>query len=143
MMEAKALWHLNAEESIIDKAQLAEQQEDLVTVRSLYSLISTGTERLVASGGVPENLYQQMTVPYMEGGFQFPIKYGYSLVGEIDQVGHDWHGQKVHLLHPICDRQWMRWLHLDYKRVSRMRKRTKLITLISCFSLVYSLVILG
>ena len=103
MTTAKALWHLDAKRSAIHPAQLASGSEEGVRVRSLFSLISTGTERLVATGQVPPSLYQQMAVPGMEGDFEFPIKYGYSLVGAVDQPGHDWHQQKVHLLHPHQD----------------------------------------
>jgi 2-desacetyl-2-hydroxyethyl bacteriochlorophyllide A dehydrogenase len=103
MTAAKALWHLNAKQSAVQAAQFGPASEEGVRVRSLFSLISTGTERLVATGQVPPSLYQQMGVPFMEGNFEFPIKYGYSLVGEVDQPGHAWHQKKVHLLHPHQD----------------------------------------
>ena len=54
---------------------------EIFLVRSLYSAVSEGTERLVLAGKVPPNLHQAMRVPYMEGDFSFPVKYGYSLVG--------------------------------------------------------------
>jgi len=58
---------------------------------------------LVANGLVPEDLHEKMEVPYMGGTFSFPIKYGYSLVGEVISEGA-YHGQLVHLLHPHQDR---------------------------------------
>ncbi len=51
-------------------------------VRALYSGISRGTEDLVWRGGVPEKLRDRMRCPHQEGDFPWPVKYGYSLVGE-------------------------------------------------------------
>lgn len=76
---------------------------ELCTVRSLYSAISEGTERLVLAGKVPPDLHQAMRVPYMGGDFSFPIKYGYSLVGVVDKGGAHLSGAVVHLLHPHQD----------------------------------------
>ncbi len=36
----------------------------------------------------------------MEGEFSFPVKYGYSLVGEVQEGPEEILGKKVHLLHP-------------------------------------------
>jgi len=69
-------------------------------------LISTGTERLVATGQVPIGLQEKMRVSYMKGYFTFPIKYGYSLVGEVQSEGV-WQGQLVHLMHPHQDSVWV------------------------------------
>jgi len=66
-------------------------------------MISTGTERLVATGGVPTNMYQQMKVPYMDGDFDLPVKYGYSLVGQ-DSEGHCYHVMHPHQSEVVVDR---------------------------------------
>jgi threonine dehydrogenase-like Zn-dependent dehydrogenase len=65
-----------------------------VRIRALHSAISRGTERLVFSGGVPESEYRRMRAPFMAGAFPFPVKYGYAMVGRIEQ------GQAVFALHP-------------------------------------------
>ena len=98
MRNPQALWHLSAGKTGIGEAHYPEDAE--CSVRSLYSLISTGTERLIASGQVPSSLYATMRVPYMEGDFSFPVKYGYSLVGEVQEGPEEILGKKVHLLHP-------------------------------------------
>ncbi|GAB4404215.1 MAG: zinc-binding alcohol dehydrogenase [Bacteroidia bacterium] len=72
-------------------------------MRSRYSLVSSGTERLVARGEVPAEVAAQMQVPYMEGSFDFPVKYGYSLVAVVETPDHPLAGQTVHLLHPHQD----------------------------------------
>ena len=65
-----------------------------VELKSRYSMISTGTERLVASGLVHPDFRSHMAVPYMEGDFSLPIKYGYSVVAE------KMNGALVHAMHP-------------------------------------------
>ncbi len=92
-----ALWHLSSQHSTIRPARLTEEG---LHVRSLYSLVSTGTERLVARGEVPASLHELMAVPGMEGQFSFPVKYGYSLVGRVEAPGHPMDGRLVHCLHP-------------------------------------------
>lgn len=64
------------------------------SITSLYSGISIGTERLIANGKVPKELYDSMKIPYQEGDFNFPIKYGYSVVGKTSTNNF------VHLMHP-------------------------------------------
>lgn len=98
-MESTTLWHTSKSTSKLQKSQLDLFGSNYVLIKSLYSLISTGTERLVATGKVPSSMYEVMAVPSMGGSFAFPIKYGYSLVGEVFSKG-DLEGQLVHLLHP-------------------------------------------
>ena len=100
MKETKSLWHLSDNQSIIRNEIAVEASPGFCQIKSQFSLISTGTERLVAMGGVPNSIQEDMKVPYIEGSFQFPIKYGYSLVGEVITSGHFLEGKLVHLLHP-------------------------------------------
>jgi 2-desacetyl-2-hydroxyethyl bacteriochlorophyllide A dehydrogenase len=58
-----------------------------VQIRALYSGISPGTERLVYRGEVPADLPLDLTIPTIEGSFEFPIKYGYSSVGHVTETG--------------------------------------------------------
>ncbi|WP_245541119.1 zinc-dependent alcohol dehydrogenase [Yoonia vestfoldensis] len=53
-------------------------------IRTLFSGISRGTERLVSGGHVPASEYASMRGPGMEGDFPFPVKYGYCNVGEVE-----------------------------------------------------------
>jgi threonine dehydrogenase-like Zn-dependent dehydrogenase len=69
----------------------------------LFSAVSPGTERLVAQGRVPAALEDEMRCPYMGGRFPFPVKYGYSLVGEIIEGPKGFSGRKAHVLHPHQD----------------------------------------
>jgi hypothetical protein len=83
-MSAQALWCTGPNQAEIRPAQTG----DGVLVRTVYSGISRGTERLVLSGMVPESEHQRMAVPGMEGSFGFPVKYGYCNVGKVLEGQH-------------------------------------------------------
>ncbi len=105
MEKAKALWHISPSDSQILSVDKIPSDPTLLKIKAHFSLVSSGTERLVAQGLVPDDLAESMQVPYQEGSFSFPIKYGYSLVGEVLNENHRWQGRLVHLLHPhqnIC-----------------------------------------
>jgi threonine dehydrogenase-like Zn-dependent dehydrogenase len=102
-LKASALWHLDAQSSEIRTESLPEAREGSCLLRGLYSLVSAGTERLIALGQVPERLHHSMAVPYQAGSLALPVKYGYSWVGEVVEKGHPWEGKRVHLLHPHQD----------------------------------------
>ena len=54
-----------------------------VLVKTIYSGISKGTEKLVSSKSVSKNQFQLMKAPFQSGSFNLPIKYGYINVGKI------------------------------------------------------------
>ena len=101
-MTTQALWHISATKSTLQSTSLPQILSNQVAIKSLYSLVSTGTEKLVATGQVPPSMHQLMRVPSMGGDFSFPVKYGYSLVGQVTSKGN-LKGQLVHLLHPHQD----------------------------------------
>ena len=55
-----------------------------VRVRAVASALSRGTERLIFSGLVPESEYDRMRAPFMGGVFPYPVKYGYAMVGRVE-----------------------------------------------------------
>jgi threonine dehydrogenase-like Zn-dependent dehydrogenase len=77
---------------------LPPADSDSVSLRTLASGISRGTEVLVFAGHVPDSQYETMRAPMMDGAFPFPVKYGYSAVAETPD------GARVFLLHPHQDR---------------------------------------
>jgi len=101
MITATALWHDSTKQSSLRQEELPLPINTELLLSSAYSLISVGTESLVSKGLVPSVLHQHMTVPKMGGAFDFPIKYGYSLVAKtIDsKVGEEY----FHLMHPHQD----------------------------------------
>jgi 2-desacetyl-2-hydroxyethyl bacteriochlorophyllide A dehydrogenase len=66
-----------------------------VLVQTTCSAISLGTEMLVYRGQWPENVLLDDTIPALARVFSYPLKYGYSCVGRIVEVGSD------------VDRQWL------------------------------------
>ncbi|CAN7420058.1 zinc-binding alcohol dehydrogenase [Bosea sp. LjRoot90] len=77
---------------------------DECLVRTLWSGISRGTERLVFEGRVPESEYERMRAPFQQGAFPFPVKYGYCAVGMVDAGPAELLGKRVFCLHPHQDR---------------------------------------
>lgn len=75
-----------------------------VLVRTLWSGISRGTERLVFEGEVPESEWSRMRAPHQEGEFPFPVKYGYAAVGIVEGGPAELRGKGVFALHPHQDR---------------------------------------
>lgn len=94
MTAARALWLEAPGRAAIRATELSPLEGDVVRVRAIASAISPGTERLVATGRVPAEVAETMRCPYMDGSFSFPVKYGYSLVGRLDD------GRLAHVLHP-------------------------------------------
>jgi threonine dehydrogenase-like Zn-dependent dehydrogenase len=107
-MKANALWHTTSECSAILEQELPDRNNHMLLIESLYSLVSLGTERLVASALMPAAIWNQMAVPYMGGSFSLPCKYGYSLVGKVLKGPAEYKGKTVHLMHPHQDKSWVK-----------------------------------
>lgn len=101
--DCRALWIESANRSAIRDETLGTLRPDQVLVRTLYSGISRGTETLVFSGAVPSSEFERMRGPHMQGDFSFPVKYGYSVVGEVEAGPDALLGRTVFCLHPHQD----------------------------------------
>ena len=98
--ESSAFWVTGPGRGEIRAELLSPRQPHEVTVRTLYSGISRGSESMVFRGEVPNSEYQRMRAPYQEGDFPSPVKYGYINVGTV-QCGPDHlRGQAVFCLYP-------------------------------------------
>jgi NADPH:quinone reductase-like Zn-dependent oxidoreductase len=82
----------------IDALQPAE-----ALVRTLFTGVSRGTERLVFENRVPESEWARMRAPLQQGQFPFPVKYGYAAVGIVEQGPDALLGKTVFCLHPHQD----------------------------------------
>lgn len=71
-----------------------------VEVRTAFSALSRGTERLVLDGLVPASEHARMRAPFQEGAFPFPVKYGYAAVGRVEAGPEALRGRDVFCLHP-------------------------------------------
>lgn len=92
-----ALWHVAPRRCELRPGALGS---GAATVRTMWSLVSRGTERLVFEGRVPEREAARMRAPHQEGDFAFPVKYGYAAVGVVEDGPEDLLGAHVFALHP-------------------------------------------
>jgi threonine dehydrogenase-like Zn-dependent dehydrogenase len=97
---ARSLWYSAPGRAEIRDEPLRDAGPGEVSVRALYSAISRGTERLVFAGRVPPSEYERMRAPFMGGSFPFPVKYGYAIVGRVEQGPAELEGRLVFALHP-------------------------------------------
>jgi threonine dehydrogenase-like Zn-dependent dehydrogenase len=99
--QATALWITQPGRAELRTEPLPPAAADEVRVRTRYSAISRGTERLVFNGQVPPVEHQRMRCPFQAGDFPGPVKYGYSAVGVAENGPLA--GQWVYCLHPHQD----------------------------------------
>ncbi|MFO1037376.1 MAG: zinc-binding alcohol dehydrogenase [Geminicoccaceae bacterium] len=99
-MQTHAYWTTGPGRGEIRAEPLAALAEGEVRVRTLWSGISRGTERLVAMGRVPPSQWSAMRAPFQAGGFPFPVKYGYCSVGRVEAGPEDLLGRHVFCLFP-------------------------------------------
>ena len=100
MPRSEALWYAAEGVAEIRPVDVSAPAAGDVRIAARYSGISRGTERLLLQGRVPASEYQRMRCPHQEGAFPFPVKYGYALVGEIEDGPIARIGETVFLLHP-------------------------------------------
>jgi 2-desacetyl-2-hydroxyethyl bacteriochlorophyllide A dehydrogenase len=98
--DARAFWVAEPGRGEIRTEVLRAPAEGEVVVRALYSGISRGTEALVFNGRVPQSEWARMRAPFQSGEFPAPVKYGYSMVGIVEQGPVELMGRHVFVLHP-------------------------------------------
>jgi threonine dehydrogenase-like Zn-dependent dehydrogenase len=100
---ARALWYSKKGAAELRAAPLPRPQPGEALVRSLFSGISRGTERLVFNGEVGRSEWERMRCPNQEGAFPFPVKYGYCATGVVEVGPAELAGRTVFCLHPHQD----------------------------------------
>src|SRR5215217_8459865 len=101
---ARALWYVGRGRAELRHAPLSPPAPIDALVRTAWSALSRGTERLVFEGRVAAVESERMRAPMQEGDFPFPVKYGYSAVGTVEEGPRDLVGRTVFALHPHQDR---------------------------------------
>ncbi len=96
----RALWIERQGICAFRTEELPALDSDSLLVQARFGSISRGTEALVFNGKVPTSEYQNMACPYQKGSFAFPVKYGYSIVGDIQAGPEELLGHAVFCLHP-------------------------------------------
>lgn len=84
--------------------KLPEPGQGEVLIRTRLSAISHGTEMLVYRGQFPSGMTADDTIPELRRPLNYPLKYGYAVVGDIIDTGRgvsrNLNGQTVFSLHP-------------------------------------------
>ena len=84
----------------LEPVDLPNMADGLVEVKTCYSAISRGTERLVFRGEVPDSEHERMRAPFQIGEFPFPVVYGYAAVGTVTDGPSTLLGRHVFALSP-------------------------------------------
>lgn len=88
----------------IREEALPPPSADEVTVRTVCSAISPGTELLIYRGQAPAEMEADSTIAVLADKLRFPLKYGYAAVGEVIALGKgvspDWLGRRVFAFNP-------------------------------------------
>ena len=100
---ARALWYVEKGVVELRSAPLPPPRPGEARVRSLFSGISRGTERLVLHGAIGPSEWERMRAPMQEGAFPFPVKYGYCASGIVEDGPAHLVGRNVFVLHPHQD----------------------------------------
>jgi threonine dehydrogenase-like Zn-dependent dehydrogenase len=100
---ARSLWYARKGAAELRAAPLPRPKPGEALVRTLFSGISRGTERLVFNGAVGESEWERMRGPNQEGAFPFPVKYGYCATGVVEEGPAGLLGKTVFCLHPHQD----------------------------------------
>lgn len=86
-MKRTSLYFVAPQKVELREEELAAPGAGQVQVRSLVSAISAGTELMIYNGHAPQGLAADTGIAALSGSLAFPLKYGYSMVGEVSAVG--------------------------------------------------------
>lgn len=97
---ARSLWYEGPQRMGLREETLPAPGEGEVRVRTLYTAISRGTERLIFEGRVPRGEYARMRAPFQTGDFPFPVRYGYCATGVVEAGPKELLAKQVFALYP-------------------------------------------
>jgi threonine dehydrogenase-like Zn-dependent dehydrogenase len=100
---ARAVWYTKPGQVELRAETLKPPTLDEARVRTEFTGISRGTERLILSGAVAPSEWERMRAPLQGGNFPFPVKYGYCATGVVEIGPDDILGRTVFCLHPHQD----------------------------------------
>jgi len=106
----RAVWFEAVRTAVVKEEAVASPRSDQVTIQSIVSLISPGTEMQVYRGQISPDT--DLGLETCAGSFGFPVKYAYQVVGRVVEVGKDVPlraGELVFARHPHQDLFTMRY----------------------------------
>jgi len=103
-MKRQSLFFTGPQEVELRDGEVEAPGRGEVLVQTRYSAISAGTELLLFRGEVATDMAADDTLPALSGNLAYPLKYGYSAVGEVidlgDDVNKEWIGKRVFAFNP-------------------------------------------
>ena len=81
--KTRSFWVNKKNKGVIESGQITSLSNDEIVIKTKYSGISFGTEKLVFTGKVPKSQRNLMRCPHQEGNFGEKLKYGYINVGKV------------------------------------------------------------
>ena len=98
-MKNSALYFEQPGRVAVREEELEKPSDNEVTVKTALSAISAGSEMLFYHGDVSEGILIDPTLPGLQRRANYPLKYGYSSVGKVIEVGKnispEWLGKRV------------------------------------------------
>jgi 2-desacetyl-2-hydroxyethyl bacteriochlorophyllide A dehydrogenase len=86
-MNKRAVYFTAPRQIEIREESIPDLQPGEILVQTLLSAISSGTESLIYQGLFPTDLRLDENLPGLTSTFAFPLKYGYSAVGRVVELG--------------------------------------------------------
>lgn len=103
-MKSRALFFTGPRSIEVRSIELAPPCDDQVLVETEVSAVSAGTELLLYRGQLAPGTILDETLPALEGGFRYPLRYGYASVGRVARCGPtapaDLEGRRVFAFEP-------------------------------------------
>ncbi len=97
---AQSFWVSKKKGSIKKELLDTSMEKDEILVKTLYSGISYGTEKIVFDGQVPKNQFSFMRAPHQEGEFDSDLKYGYLNIGKVIEGPKNYLHKHVYTMFP-------------------------------------------
>ena len=82
-IKAESYWVKGSKKGYIKSHVISPPSENELLIKTLYSGISFGTEKIIFTGDVPKSQRELMRCPYQEGSFGRDVKYGYINIGRV------------------------------------------------------------
>ena len=99
-----SLYFTDRRKITVRKEPLPKIDANQVLIQTQLSAISPGTEILIYRGEFPEEISIDASIPDLSGTLVYPLKYGYSAVGQViatgEEVDSTWEGRYVMAFHP-------------------------------------------
>ena len=97
---AQSFWVSKKKGTIETEYLKKNLDHDELLIKTFYTGISYGTEKIVFNSQVPSNQFQYMKAPHQEGSFNTRVKYGYLNVGKVIDGPKNFINKMVYTMYP-------------------------------------------